>query len=65
MCSIVYQISQPRLNSTALTSAKILESEDNIPSIRDILAAILDDKSLAIFVAISELSNEGADSLFA
>jgi predicted transcriptional regulator len=62
MCPIVYQISQPQLNSTASTSAKILESEDDIPSIRDILAAILDDKSLAIFVAISELSNEGADS---
>lgn len=62
MCPIVYQISQPQLTSTVLTSAKILESEDDIPSIRDILTAILDDKSLAIFVAISELSNDGADS---
>ncbi len=63
MCSIVYQISQLQLNSTALaSSSKILASEGNIPNIRDILAAILDDKSLAIFGAIAESSNAGADS---
>lgn len=63
MCSIVYSISQLQRNSTALiSSSEISASEDNIPSIRDILATILDEKSLTIFGVIAELNNAGADS---
>jgi predicted transcriptional regulator len=63
MCSIVHQILQHQLESTVLdSSSEILASQDNLPNIRDIISVISDDKCLAIFGVIAELSNTGADS---
>ena len=63
MCSTVYQISRHKSDSTVLTpSSEISAPSDNTPSMRDILAAISDYKSLAIFGVIAELNNAGADS---
>ena len=64
MCCTVYEISQSQPDDmTALTSSSdISASQDNIPNILDILAAISDDKSLAIFRVIAEALNAGADS---
>lgn len=62
MCPIVYPISQLQLNSGAKSTSEILTSEVSIPSILDILAVILADKSLTIFRVIAELNNVGADS---
>ena len=64
MCCTVYEIPQSQPGDiTALTSSSlILASQDNIPSILDILSAISDYKSLAIFRVIVELNNSGADS---
>ena len=64
MCCTVYEIpqSQPGDMTASTSSSLILASQDNIPSILDILSAISDYKSLAIFRVIVELNNSGADS---
>lgn len=64
MRSTVYQISRHQCDSTVLTSSSsdISESLGDIPSIRDILSAISDDKSLAIFEVIAKQNNAGAGS---
>ena len=64
MCCNVYEIpqSQPDDIIALSSSSSILASQDNIPSILDILSLISDYKSLAIFRVIVELNNIGADS---
>jgi predicted transcriptional regulator len=60
MCSTVCKVSRHKSDSIALTSSSA--SQDNVPCVRDILAAISDDKSLVIFRIIAELNNTGGDS---
>lgn len=64
MCPTVYQISRHRSEHKVLTSSSsdISGSRDNIPNTREILSAISDDKSLAIFEAIAKTNDVGADS---
>ena len=57
-----YQI--PRLcpDSTAISSSSDRSEPSDIPTLQDMLSAISDDKSLAIFGIIAEQDNIGADS---
>ena len=56
------QISRLSPDSTAISSSSDISEPSDIPTIRDMLSAISDDKSLAIFGIIAEQDNTGADS---
>jgi predicted transcriptional regulator len=57
-----YQISRLSPDSTAISSSSDISEPSDIPTIQDMLSAISDDKSLAIFGIIAEQDNIGADS---